>query len=1284
MSDSKTSETLCERVDNNLIEIVQGEAPEDLYDHIADCDRCRDLQHDAERARDLAIAAGADFVLPDDLVARVHQTMETQDAEAGEAPELADGAAVQTDVQESESGPTADQEEVPDDGVPSRADKVASLPERRRPGRAAGIALFGAALAAAAIAVVIGDPSPEQSEPSRASMAWQGTVTKVSRAAGGSGGLTICDASGEHCAAAGAAALVPTGSVLRTDDRTRAYFDLGDGTRLALDRSTELRFDASSDRSAALTRGAIVAEVTKVDGKLARVSLPRGYVEVLGTKFALRQSGEVASVDVSRGSVRLVDEKSREVVVRAGEEGRSYAGAAPYAIFAPALGEALSWSESDEEESASVRGLGELKAKKPGSDDERDGAVTLSSHKVKVRIVDGFARTEIDEVFTNSSNEVLEGIYRFPLPPDAQIERLALEVDGELKEGAFLDRERAAKIWRGAIVNATGRRPRRRDEIIWVPGPWKDPALLEWQRGGRFELRIFPIPKKGSRRIVLTYTQVLQPTGSTRRYVYPLAHDESGSTRVGRFDVDVELRGHNPAAGVSVHGYAVRSGGDSATHKLTMHREQFVPTGDLVIEYGLPAAAGELRAWAYAPSDSDAGLDAKDGKEKKRVRAGAVDGKGRGDQQAYVAMTLQPKLPRLSDDAHRAYGIVIDASRSMFGERYRRASKLAARLVRELDRFDRFTVLACDTQCRRMDGAWLVPGAQAAAGVKAFLSGVTPEGASDPAAALREAAAMTTEGRALRVVYIGDGTPTTGPIRPRYLTTAVQQATAGGRATVTAVAIGVDADLDALGAMARGGGGVVLPYVPGQRVSDSAFAILGATYGMGLRDVKLQLPDGLVEVAPRKLDTIPAGGQALVVARMDAPRVSGTVVLTGKVGDAPFEQRYPIDVRAVSGQANAFVPRLYAAARIADLERAGGAAARKQAVALSSRFNVASRYTSLLVLESAAMFRAFGLDNSRRAPVWTGQALADASTSPADKEQEDPLSARGNMWGDSIGDSFGAGGLGLSGFGMGGGGRGKSSAPASRKDPKPVATSPPLMGAPGDLLAREPMRRRPPPRRPMIPMRRIWERTASLDTARVVPHAAASKKITEAEAELGSNENRRAALQKLYNLYALAGRIDDAERLATRWSNKDALDPDALRARADVAARRGEREAAIRILGSVIDVRPDEVAAHQRLARLHRWAGRSALACRHRFAVAQLRVDDVKAVAPAVRCLRETGEALLAEDLLSAVAPKVRTQVEAALRQAIKPDKVRGEVRLTATWQGGAHDLDVALVHQSG
>jgi hypothetical protein len=52
----------------------------------------------------------------------------------------------------------------------------------------------------------------------------------------------------------------------------------------------------------------------------------------------------------------------------------------------------------------------------------------------------------------------------------------------------------------------------------------------------------------------------------------------------------------------------------------------------------------------------------------------------------------------------------------------------------------------------------------------------------------------------------------------------------------------------------------------------------------------------------------------------------------------------------------------------------------------------------------------------------------NAPTAPWGRDDSlgmDEVSARGNMWGDEIGDAFGAGGLGLSGIGEGGGGRGE-------------------------------------------------------------------------------------------------------------------------------------------------------------------------------------------------------------------------------------------------------------------
>lgn len=73
-------------------------------------------------------------------------------------------------------------------------------------------------------------------------------------------------------------------------------------------------------------------------------------------------------------------------------------------------------------------------------------------------------------------------------------------------------------------------------------------------------------------------------------------------------------------------------------------------------------------------------------------------------------------------------------------------------------------------------------------------------------------------------------------------------------------------------------------------------------------------------------------------------------------------------------------------------------------------------------LRDAAEFGMIGLLNSGAG------GDPDAPTAPWGRDDalgNDPLSARGNKWGDSIGDSFGRGGLGLRGIGEGGGGRGE-------------------------------------------------------------------------------------------------------------------------------------------------------------------------------------------------------------------------------------------------------------------
>ncbi len=1236
------------------------------------------------------------------------------------------------------------------------------------------VALAGGMAAAAAVGALVVDQQRGKRDADGVTASsespWTGSVAAVSRASSDGGeGLEVCKAG---CKTLSQGASIEPGSTLKTDAKTRARVSLADGTWLALDRSSEVVLPDGEQREAKIVRGMVVADVKNVAGaSAARLVLPQGHVEILGTKLSATVTDRRATVDVVRGEVSVVSNDGASVRVRAGEEATLGLRGEPVVTPKSSMSESLEWSgdAGEEAEGAALTGLGELRAKKPGEAQERAKAVRLSKHDVKVRIVDVVARTEIDETFTNDTDEELEGIFRFPLPPGAQIERLALEVDGKLIDGAFVDRDKGAAIWRGVIQNAAPKAPRPREEIIWVPGPWRDPALLEWQRGGRFELRIFPIPKRGSRRVVLAYTQTVPQSSGVRRFTYPLAHDASGSTRVDEFNVDLQVIGHDPEFGVESRGYALaKSTGSQLGERLTMNERSFVPAGDLTLEYALPKRELAMTAWAYdmtaslapiganqsptlsspapsSPNQKELGKSGWGGSgglhgpgsvvpsNADRAKQAELEAKALSDERSpFVALALRPKLPRFAEGKERVHVIVVDSSRSMVGERFSRASRLAASIVREMDRRDEFLVMACDTTCQAMGAtspqsmpAPAAPSAEAAQEVERFLGSVEPDGGTNLLTAVqaaRSAARSVASGRELRILYLGDGTPTVGPTRGSTIEAAVRHALPAGDGSVVAVALGSDADTTTLSALARGGNGVVVPYVPGQRLSAAALDVLASAYGSVLSDVSVELPPGLAELTPNRIDPVPAGGETFVFARMTGGvRASGDVVVRGRVGSERFEQRYPLDVSASTTAGNAFVPRMFAAAKIGDLERTGSSDDKPRIVALSKRFGVASRHTSLIVLESEAMFKAFGLDKNGIASRFTGEVGAQASSTDAlgaekdarSEEEADEVSgafegkAKKEANAFDAGDDFAPGSGGLAGIGSGGGGRApsKSSAPASEpaRQQAPAARPAPTSTSAGPGWASPPApaddpfspswdrdraaRRPPPPPTPrpnMVPMRRIFERKASFASDnQLVAEVAPS--LLEAENALRIQPDSRDKTVALYKGLMASGRVGEAQEIVARWSKRDALDPEALLARSDLAAMAGDRERALRILSGLADLRPGDKQVQKRLVATFDRMGAATVACQHRLALADLSTDDVDATAQAIRCSQDQGFGEVSRALFSTAPASLQTRIDTASRSVDlgKLGTLSGDVRITATWSAPV-DLDLALVDKSG
>jgi hypothetical protein len=1101
------------------------------------------------------------------------------------------------------------------------------------------------------------------------------------RSSGSAAKAEACAPSGSPCQKLTSGSRVPAGSVLKTDYASELQLSSDAGLHVIVGRASELRL-LPDGADAELSRGSFFADVARESFTLAQ---PHGSVTATAAKFGAYAESDASRVEVSRGNVRVQGNDGHRSPVRAGEVAR-FSQSRFEVDAAPLLGRALAFDEDGDGPSPerTSRGLGELSAKKPGSREEQSGAVHLVKHAARVQIAGLMARTEIEEVFENRTAQQLEGIYRFPIPPNAQIEQLSLEVDGKWEDGAFVDRDRAAAIWNGAIVHAAPQARQLVDDIVWVPGPWRDPALLEWQRGGRFELRIFPIPARGQRRVKLRYSEVVPAVASVRRYNYALARP-SGSEGIGQFDLDLEIRGYDPGSTVHVSGYDVQSRPlDSAAHYVYSARN-FTPSGDLGVEYMLPDAESELRSFAYAPST------------------------GTNDD-AYVAIALRPRLPAASELRARSVAVVVDSSHSMTGESYQRSKRLAARLVRELDPDDRVSLLACDSSCRAASEA-VEPGRRGEQTTKAFLDSIQPGGASDPTRAMASAwkAAAAAADRDVRIVFISDGTPTMGPIRPAHVEAELSRELPLDRARVTTVAVGPEADTETLAALARGGGGVMVRYEPGQTLGEAAFSVLAATAGRALRDVEVTLPDGLYAVAPARLDSIPAGGETLIVARMRGDRSEGDLTLRGRVGSQAFERRYSLRVNASEAKASAFVPRLYAAARIVDLERDGTDEKKREAIELSTRFGVASRYTSLLVLESPAMFRAFGLKQAQSVGDWSADEVADSSTGESDAFVDDakgdaelalPKEKKASRAASS------AGRVGLDAY---------DSAPAGNFAPPPAPAAAPApakarakaeeaeraldLGRGADAakpaspsaMARAPEPLEPVPSPPvetrarrLVPMRRIWERRADITSSRSVPKAASFDAIEQAERRSMDEPDHREPLKKLYGLLALAGDVGRAERVALRWSERNPLDADALTARADLSARRGDREGAIRLLGSVIDARPADVAAQRRLERLERWSGSPALGCRHLIAAAELRQSDAKLLLDAVRCSQKASDEIAVRELLGAASPSARQEVESKLSERAPDDSLlNGDLTITARFDGD-EDLDISLIDPDG
>lgn len=780
--------------------------------------------------------------------------------------------------------------------------------------------------------------------------------------------VVSCDASGASCAALAEGAAI-SGAVVKTARGAWATLALDAKTTLDLAGGASVHVD--TPRELAIEAGGLVLAASAVDQATktpwrVRVAGQSGEVDAkLGAVLAVRApSAERATLTVQRGKLTLHDDRGGAAVILSGESVEIAAGRPSTRTTSPAVVEQprASLEVAVGEPPARPRGLGRMTARVPGQNEVVAG-VRLVSHHVDVTVRDGIARTRIDEEFANETTRTLEGRYVFALPTDATISRLALWVGDKLVEGELVEKKRAASIFKGIVDDTV--RPR-------------DPALLEWVAGGDFSLKIFPIPAKGSRKVTLAYDQVLAAADGRVRYVLPLAAGAERATKIDDFRLHVsasDTRG--VVADVETPGWATTRAAAARSVELDFAARDFAPDRDFVATYARDAGS-EPELSTYVPAwgaPKGQGLDAT-----------ALD----EDRGGWFALRLRAELPSDASPPgrpRRDVAIVVDASQSQPPERVRDTAALVVALAEGLDADERLVVLACDSACTSWPEAGLAPaGGATRDGVAAFLAKASPRGSSDVAGALLDAARRL-DATGGQIVYLGDGAASSGELSSSRIAARVRPALARKNVDLRLYAAGSSVDALALAGLAGALGATFDRPASGDSTSTRA-----ARMGRELRAAvivapKVELPDGFSDAHPATLPNLRLGEDVVVVGKLDAWQ-PGVARLTGRLAGASYTASKAIAFTADSAHQNPLVPRLWAAARIADLEARPDAASAKEVVALSKRHHVLSRSTSLLVLENDAMYSEFGIQRTKAAPssLAAGPPGAAAATPDAARQ----------------------------------------------------------------------------------------------------------------------------------------------------------------------------------------------------------------------------------------------------------------------------------------------------------
>ena len=579
--------------------------------------------------------------------------------------------------------------------------------------------------------------------------------------------------------------------------------------------------------------------------------------------------------------------------------------------------------------------------------DEND--VYMKSHDVNVVINNGFARTEVDQVFANEGGTDLHAIYTFPVPKEASLSELSLWIDGNEVIGEVLEKERAKKIHKEQIQKGN------------------DTALAEKDDYKTFEISVYPVRANSETRVRLVYYQPIEIDLNVGRYVYPLEEGGVDEERIAFWSVDnkvsesfsfnLVLKSVFPVKDIRLPGHLnksivekVQSGNANANSNVLVEEDEGIQSG---------SGAGEIYNVRIDSPQGDALTH-----DIVMYYRLADDVPARVELVPYrktpastgtlmVVVTPAADLQRISEGVDWTF--VLDVSGSMGGGKIATLCDGVSKVIGKMSLQDRYRIITFCNTASDFTGGYITATPANVQSTLSKIKSISSGGGTNLFAGLKMAYDRLDDDRTTGVILVTDGVANIGKTEHRHFINLLKQYDL----RLFTFVIGNSANQPLMDTLALQSGGFAMNISTSDDIAGRIIQAKSKILFENLHDVEFKFHGEKVrEITPKKTGNLYHGQQLVLFGQFDG------------VGEVELELKAKISGHDRSWKCSAYLPesdtdnpeleRMWALSKIENImqdirDNGDKASLRKEVVALGKEYSLVTDYTSMLVISEVEM-----------------------------------------------------------------------------------------------------------------------------------------------------------------------------------------------------------------------------------------------------------------------------------------------------------------------------------------